>query len=70
MQKSSIKKRHRPAQKQHIQPGKESLMRPLPEYENPNYKSAGKLKRKTASKYCCIFEGQNLHQDGGEIVNG
>ena len=37
-----------PAQHQMIQPGIESIMRPLPIFDNPNYKGSGKLKGKVA----------------------
>jgi len=39
--------RLQPAQKQHRQPGRESEMRPLPEY-HPKYPSSGRLKGKVA----------------------
>lgn len=35
-----------PAQHQNKQPGIESLMNPLPQFEDPNYKGSEKLKRK------------------------
>ena len=37
-----------PEQEQQDQPGKEYLMRPLPIFDNPNYKGSGKLKDKVA----------------------
>ena len=37
-----------PSQHQNHQPGIESEMKPLPEFENANYKPAGKLKDKVA----------------------
>ena len=37
-----------PAQHQNRQPGKESEMNPLPQYDNPGYKAGGKLTGKTA----------------------
>ncbi len=37
-----------PAQEQALQPGKEYLMKPLPIFDNPNYKGSGKLKDKVA----------------------
>lgn len=37
-----------PEQSQSIQPGMEYLMRPLPIFDNPNYKGSGKLKGKVA----------------------
>lgn len=37
-----------PPQHQNQQPGKESEMNPAPQYDNPNYKAAGKLQGKTA----------------------
>jgi NAD(P)-dependent dehydrogenase (short-subunit alcohol dehydrogenase family) len=48
MQGSSEKKRHRKPQEQSVQPGRESQMDPKPEYEDPNYKPAGKLKGRCA----------------------
>ncbi len=35
-----------PPQHQNKQPGVESLMNPLPQYDNPYYKGSGKLKGK------------------------
>lgn len=37
-----------PSQQQTVQPGMEYLMRPLPIFENPEYRAGGKLKGKTA----------------------
>jgi len=37
-----------PPQHQNQQPGKESDMNPAPQYDNPNYKAAGKLQGKVA----------------------
>lgn len=37
-----------PPQHQNEQPGKESWMEPRPQYDNPNYKAAGKLQDKVA----------------------
>ena len=37
-----------PAQEQSVQPGMEYLMRPLPIFDNPNYKGSSKLKGKVA----------------------
>lgn len=37
-----------PAQSQNEQPGMEYMMRPLPIFDNPNYKGSGKLKDKVA----------------------
>ncbi len=37
-----------PAQSQSEQPGKEYLMKPLPVFDNPNYKGSGKLQDKVA----------------------
>ena len=37
-----------PPQQQEVQPGMEYLMKPRPIFDNPNYKSAGKLKGKVA----------------------
>lgn len=37
-----------PSQQQTVQPGMEYLMKPLPIFENPEYRAAGKLKGKTA----------------------
>lgn len=37
-----------PPQSQNTQPGLEYLMRPLPIFDNPNYKACGKLKNKVA----------------------
>jgi NAD(P)-dependent dehydrogenase (short-subunit alcohol dehydrogenase family) len=37
-----------PAQEQDVQPGMEYLMKPLPIFDNPNYKGSGKLKDKVA----------------------
>ncbi|RPF49112.1 NAD(P)-dependent dehydrogenase (short-subunit alcohol dehydrogenase family) [Hydrogenoanaerobacterium saccharovorans] len=37
-----------PPQHQNQHPGKESEMNPAPQYDNPNYKAAGKLQGKTA----------------------
>lgn len=37
-----------PKQHQDVHPGKESVMNPLPEYDNPDYKASGKLKGKVA----------------------
>jgi len=75
MQKASPKKKQRPAQKQYIQPGKESRMHPFPEYDDPNYKAAGK--REVAPCYVFLasddssyMTGQILHPNGGEIING
>jgi NAD(P)-dependent dehydrogenase (short-subunit alcohol dehydrogenase family) len=48
MQKSSRKRKLRPAQHQNKQPGRESLMMPKPEYDDPDYIPAGKLKGKAA----------------------
>src|SRR5512145_716783 len=42
-----MNKRLQPAQKQHRQPGRESEMRPLPEYL-PKFPGSGKLKDKVA----------------------
>src|SRR5512145_1221084 len=42
-----MNKRLQPAQKQHRQPGRESEMRPLPEYL-PKFPGAGRLKDKVA----------------------
>ncbi|RJQ23041.1 MAG: SDR family NAD(P)-dependent oxidoreductase [Nitrospiraceae bacterium] len=41
-------KSKQPAQQQKRQPGRESLMRPVPEAEMRRYKAAGKLEGKTA----------------------
>ena len=35
-----------PEQSQSVQPGMEYLMKPLPVFDNPNYKGSGKLKDK------------------------
>jgi NAD(P)-dependent dehydrogenase (short-subunit alcohol dehydrogenase family) len=48
MQKGSAKRKQRSPQKQKNQPGKEYLMRPEPEFENPAYKASGKLIGKSA----------------------
>lgn len=40
-----------PAQHQNKQPGIESLMNPLPQFEDPNYKGSEKLKRKECINY-------------------
>jgi NAD(P)-dependent dehydrogenase (short-subunit alcohol dehydrogenase family) len=45
-QKKSPKKNVRPPQRQSRQPGKETLMRPKPEYIDKNYRPSGKLKDK------------------------
>lgn len=37
-----------PPQHQGQQPGRETLMNPQPQYDNPNYRAAGKLMEKTA----------------------
>ncbi len=37
-----------PEQSQNVQPGMEYLMKPLPIFDNPNYKGSGKLKGKVA----------------------
>ncbi|ETF03596.1 hypothetical protein W822_05825 [Advenella kashmirensis W13003] len=37
-----------PAQEQRVQPGRESEMHPAPIYDDPHYKSAGKLEGKVA----------------------
>lgn len=37
-----------PPQHQNRQPGRESEMNPLPQFDNPNYKASGKLEGKTA----------------------
>ena len=37
-----------PEQSQNVQPGMEYVMRPLPIFDNPNYKGSGKLKDKVA----------------------
>ena len=39
-----------PAQSQDVQPGMEYEMRPLPIFDNPNYKGSGKLKNKVQMK--------------------
>ena len=46
--KSTVYKILAPAQEQEVQPGMEYLMRPLPIFDNPNYKGSGKLKDKVA----------------------
>jgi len=43
-----VSKSKQPAQQQKRQPGRESLMRPMPKAEMRRYKAAGKLKGKTA----------------------
>ncbi|HEX2787512.1 MAG TPA: SDR family oxidoreductase [Ignavibacteria bacterium] len=48
MQKSNKKKTLRSAQSQQRQPGIESKMKPLPEFENSEYHGSGKLKGKAA----------------------
>ncbi len=48
MQKASKKREHRPKQHQQVQPGKEYLMRPLPEFAGPEYRASGKLNGKKA----------------------
>jgi NAD(P)-dependent dehydrogenase (short-subunit alcohol dehydrogenase family) len=48
MQKSSKKRRLRAPQKQGVQPGKEAQMAPHPKYDDPNYKSSGKLRGRNA----------------------
>ena len=42
------KKETYPAQHQNKQPGKESIMNPRPQFEDPDYKAAGKLLNKVA----------------------
>ncbi|MCP3031934.1 SDR family oxidoreductase [Halobacillus sp. A1] len=44
---SNNKKEINPKQHQRKQPGNEHAMNPLPEYNDPNYQSSGKLKGKT-----------------------
>ena len=46
--KSTIYNILAPEQQQNIQPGMEYLMKPLPIFDNPNYKGSGKLKDKVA----------------------
>ena len=46
--KSTVYKILAPAQEQDVQPGMEYVMRPLPIFDNPNYKGSGKLKDKVA----------------------
>ena len=46
--KSTVYKILAPAQSQNDQPGMEYLMKPLPIFDNPNYKGSGKLKDKVA----------------------
>jgi len=48
MQKQNKKKPVRPGQKQNRQPGIESVMKPLPEFYDEDYKPSGKLKNKCA----------------------
>ena len=44
--KSTVYKILAPEQSQDVQPGMEYMMRPLPIFDNPNYKGSGKLKDK------------------------
>ena len=44
----NTKKEINPPQHQDCQPGKESVMNPLPQFENANYKASGKLLDKVA----------------------
>ena len=46
--KSTVYKILAPEQSQEVQPGMEYEMRPLPIFDNPNYKGSGKLKDKVA----------------------
>lgn len=46
--KSTVYKILAPEQSQDVQPGMEYLMKPLPIFDNPNYKGSGKLKGKVA----------------------
>ena len=46
--KSTIYNIMAPAQEQDVQPGLEYVMKPLPIFDNPNYKGSGKLKGKVA----------------------
>lgn len=46
--KSTVYNIMAPAQEQDVQPGMEYLMKPLPIFDNPNYKGSGKLKDKVA----------------------
>ena len=46
--KSTIYNILAPEQEQNVQPGMEYLMKPLPIFDNPNYKGSGKLKDKVA----------------------
>ena len=48
MQKSSKKRKLRPAKTQKRQPGLESRMQPKPDFEPPEYQGSGKLRGKTA----------------------
>jgi NAD(P)-dependent dehydrogenase (short-subunit alcohol dehydrogenase family) len=48
MSKGSTETTQRPAQKQHRQPGIESEMDPLPEFEGSDYRPAGKLRELSA----------------------
>ena len=46
--KSTVYKILAPEQSQDVQPGMEYVMKPLPIFDNPNYKGSGKLKGKVA----------------------
>lgn len=46
--KSTVYNIMAPEQEQNVQPGMEYVMRPLPIFDNPNYKGSGKLKGKVA----------------------
>ncbi|MEP2775352.1 MAG: SDR family oxidoreductase [Luteolibacter sp.] len=46
--KQNTSNKQRPAQHQDHQPGRESEMKPLPEYDNPDLKGSGRLKGKVA----------------------
>lgn len=46
--KSTVYKILAPEQSQSVQPGMEYVMKPLPVFDNPNYKGSGKLKGKVA----------------------
>ena len=46
--KSTVYNIMAPEQEQDVQPGMEYVMRPLPIFDNPNYKGSGKLKDKVA----------------------
>jgi len=57
-----------PPQHQNRQPGIESMMNPLPEYEDPNYRGSEKLKGKNRNLFFgygvnCLNQGSQDYND-------